>query len=103
MTVTNRTHRIKSKDILLFSTVRNEEIRLPFFLDYYRNLGVNHFLIVDNNSSDGTVDYLSAAADISAWQTGWMQARYGRLAQYYLICIPKVCWPIKPTVRVRTR
>ena len=91
MTVTNRTHRIKPKDILLFSTVRNEEIRLPFFLDYYRNLGVNHFLIVDNNSSDGTVDYLSAAADISVWQTGhsykasqfgvdWLnglQARYG--------------------------
>jgi len=31
---------------------------------------VNHFLIVGKNSSDGTVDYLSAAADISVWQAG---------------------------------
>lgn len=40
--------------ILLFSTLRNERVRLPYFLRYYRDLGVNHFLIVDNDSEDGS-------------------------------------------------
>ena len=33
---------------ILFSTVRNEAVRLPYFLDYYRRLGIVHFLIVEN-------------------------------------------------------
>ena len=82
---------IKPTDILLFSTIRNEEIRLPFFLKNYRNLGVNHFILVDNHSSDGSLALLKGQPDISIWQTGhsyktshfgvdWLnclQSRYG--------------------------
>ena len=64
---------------------------MPFFLKYYRNLGVNHFLIVYNHSSDNTLSLLADQADISIWQTkhsyrtshfgvGWLnglQSRYG--------------------------
>ena len=65
--VANRTGDIADDDILIFSTVRNERIRLPFFLDYYRKLGVNHFLFVDNGSDDGTREYLESQADVSLW------------------------------------
>ena len=41
--VRNRTSQIKSGDIFLFSTMRNELVRLPYFLKYYRDMGVNHF------------------------------------------------------------
>ena len=89
--ISNRTNVIKPTDILLFSTIRNEEIRLPFFLKYYRNLGVNHFILVDNHSSDGSLALLKGQPDISIWQTGhsyktshfgvdWLnglQSRYG--------------------------
>ncbi len=75
----NNTHRIKPKDVLLVSTVRNEAIRLPYFLNYYRNLGVNHFLFVDNDSTDGIMDVLGGAADVSVWYTNssYKSAHFG--------------------------
>ena len=77
--------------ILVFATMRNEMVRLPHFLAHYRALGVDHFLIVDNGSDDGTVAYLADQPDVSVWQTqksyrlarfgmdwvGWLQWRYG--------------------------
>ncbi len=60
---------IKPRDILLVSTMRNECVRLPYFLQYYRDLGVNHFLFVDNDSTDGTLEYLSGMQDVSVWTT----------------------------------
>lgn len=68
--VQDRTARIAGDAVLLFSVMRNERVRLPFFLDYYRRLGVSHFLIVDNASDDGTRDYLSGQPDVSLWSTG---------------------------------
>ena len=75
----NRTDQIGSDDLLAFSTVRNEILRLPFFLDYYRDMGINHFLIVDNGSTDGSLDYLAAQPDVSVWSTNasYKRARFG--------------------------
>ncbi|MFQ5621953.1 MAG: glycosyltransferase family 2 protein [Paracoccaceae bacterium] len=61
------TRQISPGDVLLFSTVRNERIRLPYFLRYYRKLGVGHFLVVDNGSDDGTAEYLCRQNDVSLW------------------------------------
>ena len=55
--------------IIVFTVVRNERWRLPFFLDYYRSLGVDHFFFVDNDSSDGTADYLHKHSDVSVFWT----------------------------------
>jgi len=68
-TLQDNTNRIRPSDVLLVSTMRNEQIRLPYFLEYYRKLGVNHFLFVDNGSVDDTTRYLSGMADVSLWQT----------------------------------
>ncbi len=75
----NRTDAIRQDDLLLFSTVRNERIRLPYFLNYYRDLGVNHFLFVDNDSTDGSGEYLADQPDVSVWQTSgsYKASRYG--------------------------
>jgi hypothetical protein len=77
--VSDNTDRIKRGDILLFSTMRNEKVRLRYFLDYYRELGVTHFLIVDNDSADETRDLLSAQADVSLWTTraSYKRSRFG--------------------------
>ncbi|MEM6477744.1 MAG: glycosyltransferase family 2 protein [Pseudomonadota bacterium] len=77
--VVNRTNEIRKGDILLFSTQRNEKVRLPYFLEYYRDLGVDHFLIVDNDSDDGSVPYLAAQRDVSVWHTkaSYKRARFG--------------------------
>lgn len=65
----DRTGNIRKGDILLVTTVRNEAVRIPYFLQYYRRMGVNHFLIVDNGSADGLMDHLSGQPDISVWYT----------------------------------
>jgi hypothetical protein len=77
--VTDRTDLIKREDLLVFSTLRNERVRLPFFLNYYRNLGVNHFLIVDNGSDDGSREYLAEQPDVSLWTTknSYKRSRFG--------------------------
>ncbi len=63
------TDAIQPGDVLLMSVVRNEKIRLPFFLDYYRTLGIDHFLFVDNDSGDGSFEFLQAQPDVSVWRT----------------------------------
>lgn len=75
----DRTQQIKAGHILLFSTLRNEKVRLPYFLNYYREMGVSHFLIVDNGSTDGSGDYLAEQPDVSVWRTNssYKNSRYG--------------------------
>jgi Glycosyl transferase family 2 len=77
--VQNRTPLIRSDDVLLFCTLRNERVRLPYFLSYYRELGVAHFLFVDNGSDDGSREYLAGQPDVSVWTTphSYRHARYG--------------------------
>ena len=77
--VANRTADINPSDILLFSTQRNEGVRLPYFLKYYRDMGVNHFFFVDNDSTDGSLDYLSKQPDVSVWttQASYKRSRFG--------------------------
>ncbi len=89
--VADRTRQIAPGQILAFVTVRNEAARLPYFLEHYRRLGVDHFLFVDNGSTDGTSELLAGAPDVSLWQTdasyrasrfgmdwlGWLLMHYG--------------------------
>ena len=77
--VANRTGQIRPDDLLLFCTQRNEGIRLPYFLDYYREMGIGHFFFVDNDSTDGSLDYLADQPDVSVWSTtaSYKRARFG--------------------------
>lgn len=75
----DRTDLIGRDDILSFATVRNEALRLPWWLDHHRRLGVNHFLIVDNDSDDGSAAWLAAQPDVSLWSTpdSYKASRFG--------------------------
>ncbi len=89
--INDRTATIARDQVLCFATMRNEGQRLPHFLTHYRALGVSHFLIVDNASTDGTAGLLAAQPDVSLWSTDasykgarfgldwltWLQMRYG--------------------------
>ena len=77
--VRNRTPDIRRDDIVAVAVLRNERVRLPYFFRYYRDLGVNHFLIVDNGSDDGSREWLEAQDDVSLWSanTSYRSARYG--------------------------
>ena len=56
-------------EIRLFGKIRNERTRLPFFLSYYRSLGVGRFFIVDNGSSDGSAEFLCGEPDCHVFRT----------------------------------
>ena len=77
--MSDRTGTIRPNDILCFATVRNELVRLPYFLKYYRALGVSHFLVVDNGSDDGSAEFLASQPDVSVWRTSksYKSARFG--------------------------
>ncbi len=85
--ISTNTAAIRPDDVLLMSVVRNEKIRLPFFLDYYRKLGVNHFLFVDNDSDDGSLAFLRTQPDVSVWQTktSYKKAGFGLDWSNYLL------------------
>lgn len=85
--INDRTHNINKNDILLFSTLRNEGKRLAYFLDYYRALGVQHFVIVDNGSNDGGREYLEGQKDVSLWTTtaSYKRAAFGMHWMNYLL------------------
>ncbi len=77
--VRNQSDKIRGNDILLFVTLRNECIRLPYFLKYYREIGVNHFIIVDNDSDDGSRELLEKQDDVTLFHTAasYKGARFG--------------------------
>ena len=64
-------HRIDigADEILLFCCMRNESLRLPFFLEYYRLLGVDRFIFIDNASDDGSADILHTQPDVHVFYT----------------------------------
>jgi hypothetical protein len=60
---------IDAGEILCVACVRNESLRLPYFLDYHRDLGVDRFLVTDNDSDDGTTEYLLGQPDVHVFLT----------------------------------
>ncbi|MDQ2065100.1 glycosyltransferase family 2 protein [Xinfangfangia sp. CPCC 101601] len=77
--VVKRIGALQGDPILLFCCLRNEKVRLPYFLKYYRDLGVDHFLIVDNDSDDGSREYLADQPDVSLWSAhaSYKKSRFG--------------------------
>ena len=72
-------------EVRAFMTVRNEALRLPSTLRHHRELGVHRFFVVDNGSTDGTLDLLANEPDVhvfttaqsyagSHWGVAWMNA-----------------------------
>ena len=61
------------------AVMRDEAARLPRWLAHYRGMGVDHFVIVDNGSKDGTAELLRSQPDVTALTTGdsFAAANYG--------------------------
>jgi len=66
-------------EIRAFLLVRNELERLPLMLAHHRTMGVHRFFVVDNGSSDGTIEYLLGQPDVHVFETdgSYQEARNG--------------------------
>ena len=60
----DKTSLFKSGGPIVVFCCRDEALRLPYFLQYYRELGVEGFIAIDNMSSDGTRDLLLEQNDV---------------------------------------
>jgi len=49
---------IDDDSIVLVCVARDELLLLPYFIKHYVRLGVTHFIFIDNDSTDGTLEYL---------------------------------------------
>lgn len=54
---------VRAGTIKIYSIMRNERFFLEAFFDHYRALGVEQFLILDDGSADGSVEFLRAQQD----------------------------------------
>jgi len=66
-------------DVLGCLVLRNERDRLPWHLAAHRALGVSTFLVVDNGSTDGSLEYLLDQPDVRLWRTtmSFRQGNFG--------------------------
>lgn len=62
----------------MVACTRNEMFMLPHFLAHYRAMGVKAFLIADNTSDDGTLEYLARQPDVAVFS---VDSEY-RISQY---------------------
>lgn len=77
----------RTAEVVVVSCLRNELFMLPHFLSHYRQLGVQAFLIADNGSTDGTLEYLRAQPDVVLFSvdTDYQKSNYGVAWQQALI------------------
>lgn len=68
---------ITDSDIVLFTPARNEMLRMPSFLKHYRQLGVDKFVIIDNDSTDGSVEFLLKQNDVYLFHSTGSYAKSG--------------------------
>ncbi|SDX56976.1 glycosyltransferase family 2 protein [Roseicitreum antarcticum] len=71
--------RVNAASVAVVACMRNERAMLPAFLNHYRGLGVGGFLIADNGSDDGTLDYLLDQPDVVTFgvDTPYKLSHYG--------------------------
>jgi Glycosyl transferase family 2 len=72
---------LDGKKLIAVFTAHNEAERIPYFLDYYRQQGVQHFLAIDNNSTDHTKKLLADQKDVTYFFTpsSYVESKAGRL------------------------
>ncbi len=71
--------RARDARVAVVACMRNEMFMLPHFLAHYRKLGVEAFLIADNCSNDGTLEYLAQQPDVALFSvdTDYRLSQYG--------------------------
>lgn len=76
-------------DISLICIVKNDFCRVRALIKHYRGLGIQHFIMLDDNSTDGTKEFLLAQSDVDLWSsdsgytTSMRQAWVSRLIDIY--------------------
>ena len=70
-----------ARPVYLICVFRDEHLLLEYFVEYYRTLGVTHFILIDNLSGDAGPEYLKSLENINLWlyrtEDSYRDAAYG--------------------------
>jgi GT2 family glycosyltransferase len=75
----------RADELLAVTTVRNGKFHLRSFLEHHRRLGIAHFLVLDNGSTDGTIEFLCAQPDVSLFRTSVPYRTYENVMKRYMV------------------
>ncbi len=67
--LTDRTPLVPKDEVAMVVVARNERTRLTWLLDHYRSLGVRHIFLIDNGSTDGSLEVFGAQPDVHIFST----------------------------------
>lgn len=82
----------KTNEIRLFAILRNESLRLPHFLEYYKQLGVDRFFFVDNNSDDDSAKIILKEDNCHLYKTTETYTNHWYWMEYLLDTYGKEYW-----------
>ena len=71
---------ILPNDIILICVEKNDLIKLKKFIKHHRNIGINKFIILDNNSTDGSFEWLLKQKDVILLKTKDKYSSINRVA-----------------------
>ena len=71
-------------ELLVISLVRNGELYIRSFIEHYRAIGVKHFVFLDNDSTDRTLELLCAEDEVTVLQTNAPYRKYENTMKRYL-------------------
>ncbi|TPP12146.1 glycosyltransferase family 2 protein [Rhizobium glycinendophyticum] len=78
---------LSTADLPLIFLCHNDLALLPAFFRHYRSLGVTRFIVVDDQSSDGSREWLAAQVDTDLWTSTvrYKEAKRGRIWREMLL------------------
>ena len=87
--INNNNEYIDKEQPIVICVVKNDIIKIKEFYKHYRKMGIKNFVILDNNSDDGTFEWLSTQKDTNLFRTdvkyttNRRQAWINKLISYY--------------------
>lgn len=66
--------------VILILVVKNDLLRVKMLLSYYRRLGIERFVVLDDKSVDGTLEYLLSQDDVDVYNSDVNYTTLGRQA-----------------------
>lgn len=82
----NLAHLKRSKYVSI-STLRNEAFRIAAFIDHHERLGVDHFVFIDNESTDNLYEVLRGRTNVTIFhsQASYKDTRFGICWSNYIL------------------
>ncbi len=70
---------IRDAQIVAIMVCKNEKYHLDALLQHHRNIGVDHFIYIDNGSNDGSIELMLEQYDVSLFATtqAYKNSRFG--------------------------